>query len=90
METVAPLAGSVDRNLVQFIDTLVDAQVAPLAGSVDRNRASKNTSMNKSASLPSRGAWIEIQWTSGETISLMSLPSRGAWIEIERNEFFGR
>ena len=36
METVAPLAGSVDRNLPTAKQT-ARAWVAPLAGSVDRN-----------------------------------------------------
>ena len=35
------------------------------------------------ASLPSRGAWIEIgRAPSGQTGCRWSLPSRGAWIEI--------
>ena len=35
--TVAPLAGSVDRNIVDFCGVGVEIEVAPLAGSVDRN-----------------------------------------------------
>ena len=34
------------------------------------------------ASLPSRGAWIEMQRTSRRRDIIWSLPSRGAWIEI--------
>ena len=34
---VAPLAGSVDRNLNNAMATINNAKVAPLAGSVDRN-----------------------------------------------------
>ena len=37
MVMVAPLAGSVDRNLSLPLDELNDMAVAPLAGSVDRN-----------------------------------------------------
>ena len=33
-------------------------------------------------SLPSRGAWIEIQVLPTPTAPAGSLPSRGAWIEI--------
>ena len=33
-------------------------------------------------SLPSRGAWIEIQYQRAAAPSTTSLPSRGAWIEI--------
>ena len=36
--TVAPLAGSVDRNDDAFFQRSFAAAVAPLAGSVDRNR----------------------------------------------------
>ena len=34
------------------------------------------------ASLPSRGAWIEMPYVSSLPLQAMSLPSRGAWIEI--------
>ena len=33
-------------------------------------------------SLPSRGAWIEIDWSQRPRSQPASLPSRGAWIEI--------
>ena len=33
-------------------------------------------------SLPSRGAWIEIEYNTGKSLWAASLPSRGAWIEI--------
>ena len=36
----------------------------------------------KAASLPSRGAWIEIVPTRWRPWPRSSLPSRGAWIEI--------
>ena len=38
--------------------------------------------MRRKASLPVRGAWIEISIISESTASLASLPVRGAWIEI--------
>ena len=34
-------------------------------------------------SLPMRGAWIEICYTSLNVIEPLSLPMRGAWIEID-------
>ena len=65
--TVAPLAGSVDRNvkagdLGGFIES-----VAPLAGSVDRNGLSFPLCWIFGTSLPSRGAWIEIACISAPT-----------------------
>ena len=59
METVAPLAGSVDRNQVQPNTSPLSA-VAPLAGSVDRNGWRRWDDLSGKTSLPSRGAWIEI------------------------------
>ena len=56
---VAPLAGSVDRNSGN-VSSLGKALVAPLAGSVDRNVAEAGHLLVGVASLPSRGAWIEI------------------------------
>ena len=38
--------------------------------------------INEPASLPSRGAWIEIAATPEVRNIGLSLPSRGAWIEI--------
>ena len=43
-----------------------------------------NPVVDKSVSLPSRGAWIEIISTAALLTKIMSLPSRGAWIEIIR------
>ena len=80
-------------------------KVAPLAGSVDRNIDQVERRPEKAASLPSRGAWIEIRsWEAASPFSdvaplagsvdrnyicpahgpagNMSLPSRGAWIEM--------
>ena len=56
---VAPLAGSVDRNHLRK-DRVAQPQVAPLAGSVDRNYRYERRRADVGASLPSRGAWIEI------------------------------
>ena len=57
--------------------------VAPLAGSVDRNDTETLESIYEKLSLPSRGAWIEMN-KNGETKGgYMSLPSRGAWIEMQ-------
>ena len=57
---VAPLAGSVDRNLKNWdaVEELI--AVAPLAGSVDRNELRDRGKVRQIWSLPSRGAWIEI------------------------------
>ena len=39
-------------------------------------------------SLPSRGAWIEIDKAAGLDVDMgLSLPSRGAWIEIAAKMF---
>ena len=57
--------------------------VAPLAGSVDRNRREVLLKDKRFASLPSRGAWIEMPSTLMiDAVHRPSLPSRGAWIEI--------
>ena len=57
--TVAPLAGSVDRNKTcSYVAKYV--MVAPPAGSVDRNTNTAKKTKKINTSLPSRGAWIEI------------------------------
>ena len=84
---VAPLAGSVDRNLNVWLSKTAYV-VAPLAGSVDRNlhfsRPDKgplvaplagSVDRNTAFALPASGL--------GE-----SLPSRGAWIEISARRSF--
>ena len=79
---VAPLAGSVDRNGSERLRKLRE-QVAPLAGSVDRNKMQCNAAEGWETSLPSRGAWIEMQYMGARYEQWAeSLPSRGAWIEI--------
>ena len=66
-EWVAPLAGSVDRNVPRHGLLLPDGRVAPLAGSVDRNLKRVRKAERDTASLPSRGAWIEMaKMTAGK------------------------
>ena len=57
---VAPLTGSVDRNLLGGRDDDRRGPVAPLTGSVDRNNYANYAQALARMSLPSRGAWIEI------------------------------
>ena len=38
--------------------------------------------MSLSASLPARGAWIEIELHRSRYLDNASLPARGAWIEM--------
>ena len=57
---VAPLAGSVDRNICCLEDKEQVHDVAPLAGSVDRNSSLSSNLGGIASSLPSRGAWIEM------------------------------
>ena len=61
---VAPLAGSVDRNTKAGDLTPDQIAVAPLAGSVDRNVALRGGVGGIPWSLPSRGAWIEMRYSS--------------------------
>src|SRR5699024_12033721 len=56
--TVAPLAGSVDRN-IRVPKQKAPRRVAPLAGSVDRNLNCRDLRFCKLLSLPSRGARSE-------------------------------
>ena len=79
---VAPLAGSVDRNLMLATAFRIYCLVAPLAGSVDRNGLTGVRWDESVRSLPSRGAWIEIFRPIMNQDNYTSLPSRGAWIEI--------
>ena len=82
-QAVAPLAGSVDRNLLLWIAKKASLpSVAPLAGSVDRNDKEKQRFLEVTPSLPSRGAWIEMGRCHACGVRNESLPSRGAWIEI--------
>ena len=57
-------------------------RVAPLAGSVDRNNKYVKLVEQSTASLPSRGAWIEMVLFAARLMRSRSLPSRGAWIEM--------
>ena len=86
--SVAPLAGSVDRNYIVSRQGPAALRVAPLAGSVDRNYFLPGGRPPQAGSLPSRGAWIEIiSCQGGGRPRLGSLPSRGAWIEMRRGLF---
>ena len=79
--TVAPLAGSVDRNFSP--GTLTTSQnVAPLAGSVDRNKRRALVQEPLGESLPSRGAWIEIPVPSGPVSDGGVAPLAGS---VDRN-----
>ena len=60
MIQVAPLTGSVDRNCNFHPKNRRILSVAPLTGSVDRNLTVKEVTAEGKMSLPSRGAWIEI------------------------------
>ena len=56
----APLTGTVDRNCNFHPKNRRILSVAPLTGSVDRNLTVKEVTAEGKMSLPSRGAWIEI------------------------------
>ena len=84
--TVAPLAGSVDRNLGVWL-AVVAAGVAPLAGSVDRNQQVYRIDLTDPASLPSRGAWIEIGCQRAARSARRVAPLAGS---VDRNVFIGR
>ena len=59
-----------------------DALVAPLAGSVDRNIPA-NTPLRRTLwSLPSRGAWIEINVLASLNLRLIVAPLTGS---VDRN-----
>ena len=79
---VAPLTGSVDRNIPRSARALSLASVAPLTGSVDRNQClvtefvyeevaplTGSVDRNQPKPVSASGHWL-------------SLPSRGAWIEM--------
>ena len=68
--------------MLPLYSLMQEMTVAPLAGSVDRNVGLDAPVDQQQVSLPSRGAWIEISWSGGQTARRQSLPSRGAWIEI--------
>ena len=54
--TVAPLAGSVDRNLLWSNACLLGRRVAPLAGSVDRNSEARMRGLLTTAVAPLAGS----------------------------------
>ena len=78
---VAPLAGSVDRN-VEYASNAQQYYVAPLAGSVDRNRSTLTQEIDTyvaplAGSVDRNQSYGAVYVEDGE-----SLPSRGAWIEM--------
>ena len=79
---VAPLAGSVDRNVEDVSIHPRLLAVAPLAGSVDRNGASMP--QNRSAGVAPLAGSVDRNdaLENGGRMPQTSLPSRGAWIEI--------
>ena len=79
---VAPLAGSVDRNLPSQQALCVVYSVAPLAGSVDRNDVKHTVLLALGSSLPSRGAWIEIHGQGGPNTRYAVAPLAGS---VDRN-----
>ena len=79
--SVAPLAGSVDRNRLLSPILKVPAGSLPSRGAwIEMLHC--QAACSPRASLPSRGAWIEINSLSRFQPTTTSLPSRGAWIEM--------
>ena len=80
--SVAPHAGSVDRNSVGSCCLAAVRRVAPHAGSVDRNDLEKTLS-TMTCVAPHAGS-VDRNETSGGLVLNRhgSLPTRGAWIEI--------
>ena len=60
----------------------VPFHVAPLAGSVDRNLFRSNSYLAWQKSLPSRGAWIEIQRFPAAFLAEIVAPLAGS---VDRN-----
>ena len=59
-------------------------EVAPLAGSVDRNVVARDLKAVHVASLPSRGAWIEIASIASQSCILTVAPLTGS---VDRNPY---
>ena len=83
--SVAPLTGSVDRNLEGDVQRLAVPRVAPLTGSVDRNLHFSRPDKGPLVA-PLTGS-VDRNRKEAETVfnAAESLPSRGAWIEIGSN-----
>ena len=79
---VAPLAGSVDRNLLDQAVLAAEFESLPSRGAWIEIRRRGLRPQRRPWSLPSRGAWIEILSCFQNNLHSASLPSRGAWIEI--------
>ena len=84
--SVAPLTGSVDRNDAGNVQGQPVAAVAPLTGSVDRNVVPLLELRAASPSLPSRGAWIEIDMSSSAALPSRVAPLTGS---VDRNSWCG-
>ena len=80
--SVAPLAGSVDRN-PSSLTAWLRKFVAPLAGSVDRNSVGIEDATELLESLPSRGAWIEMMMPQTSPRSCRVAPLAGS---VDRNK----
>ena len=79
---VAPLAGSVDRNVFYSL-YLGGSGVAPLAGSVDRNHAGDGYRLILAVAPLAGSVDRNIHALFVQRLaSVRSLPSRGAWIEM--------
>ena len=79
---VAPLAGSVDRNMEEVERRWKKGMSLPSRGAWIEMGHHAGFEHSGPPSLPSRGAWIEIGQTWDISAPVRSLPSRGAWIEI--------
>ena len=80
--SVAPLAGSVDRNSQFEVARCNQKGSLPSRGAWIEMVYLVPPRASASRSLPSRGAWIEIYQGRKHQRQQPSLPSRGAWIEI--------
>ena len=79
---VAPLAGSVDRNIIPHLRQNKSPRSLPSRGAWIEIAYFQRKISDSALSLPSRGAWIEICLPRSYLYPAPSLPSRGAWIEI--------
>ena len=80
---VAPLAGSVDRNMLGNTVNKF-CPVAPLAGSVDRNHTYGDAFLCIMSKVAPLAGSVDrnLEKAKAEIEAQGSLPSRGAWIEI--------
>ena len=81
-DSVAPLAGSVDRNIGFLKERKYIYRVAPLAGSVDRNQLILAVQNFRHVAPLAGSVDRNCLMAIGKASNFSSLPSRGAWIEI--------